>query len=463
MARSERYKSRSRFFQQSEIENRQSEIVHQQSQINLMAAKKKDKVADSKRVNLIEAFSEFSSLKKIDRATMMSVLEEVFRTMIRKEFNSDENFDIIVNVENGDLQAFRERVVVEDTELEDENTQIPISQALAKDADYEIGDVVAEEMNFLDFGRKIVQTAKQTLTQKIRDLERASVIEQYESMIGEIIIGEVYQTWRNEMLVLHEGRELVLPREEQIPKDKYRKGDAIRAVVLRVDALANAPRVIISRADSLFLEKLFEQDVPEIFDGLITIRGVVRDPGERAKVSVESYDERIDPVGACVGMKGSRIHGIVRELRNENIDVINFTANDELYIQRALSPAKVSSMEIDTTERRAKVFLKADQISMAIGKNGSNVKLASRLTDYEIDVYRDEPLGNEEEDVDLEEFSDEIEAWVLEELKRVGCDTAKNVLKLTVEELESRTDLDRETIEEVRAILQAEFDEESRQ
>ena len=410
------------------------------------------------KVNLVEAFTEFSRFKNLDRATLMGVLEEVFRTMIRKQHGSDENFEIIVNVDKGDIQGFRERVVVEDTELEDESQQIPLSEALRIDADYEVGDDLAEEINFHDFGRKIVQTAKQTLTQKIRDLEKAAVIEQYQEMVGQIIVGEVYQVWRNEILVMHEGTELTLPRQEQIPKDKFRKGDTLRAVVMDVTMKNNNPRVIISRSAPLFLEKLFEQEVPEIYDGLITIRGIVREPGERAKVAVESYDDRIDPVGACVGMKGSRIHGIVRELRNENIDVISFTSNDLLYIQRALSPAKISSIKLDEENTQAQVFLKPDQISLAIGKNGLNIKLASRLTKFQIDVYRE--LEADEEDVDLEEFSDEIENWVIEELKRIGCDTARSVLALSSSELERRADLDRETIDSVLNILKAEFEEE---
>lgn len=424
-------------------------------------ARTKKTTIDSRKLDLIEAFGEFARDKKVDRATLMGVLEETFRTMIRKEYGTDDNFDIIVNVESGDIQGFRERTVVEDTDLEDENTQIPLSEALRRDRDYEVGDQVAEELSFLDFGRKIVQTAKQTLSQKLRDIEKAALVEQYESQIGEIIVGEVYQVWRNEILVMHEGHELAMPREEQIPKDKFRKGDTIRAVVTEVDTKGNAPKVIISRASPLFLEKLFEQEVPEIFDGLITIRGIVRDPGERAKVAVESYDDRIDPVGACVGMKGSRIHGIVRELRNENIDVINYTNNSSLYIQRALSPARVSSIKLDEGSRYAQVFLSADQISLAIGKAGSNIRLAGMLTDYRIDVFRDEPTEYEEEDVDLDEFADEIEQWMIDELKRIGCDTAKSVLRLSIEELERRTDLDRENIQEIRDVLHAEFDEDS--
>ena len=413
---------------------------------------------ENTKVNLVEAFSEFSRFKNIDRATLMGVLEEVFRTMIRKQYGSDENFEIIVNVDKGDIQGFRERMVVEDTDLEDELQQIPLSEALTIDSDYEVGDDLAEEINFFDFGRKIVQTAKQTLTQKIRDLEKQGIIEQYQELIGQIIVGEVYQIWRNEILVMHEGTELILPKSEQIPKDKFRKGDTLRAVVTAVTMRNNNPRVVISRAAPLFLEKLFEQEVPEIYDGLITIRGIVREPGERAKVAVESYDDRIDPVGACVGMKGSRIHGIVRELRNENIDVISYTSNESLYIQRALSPAKISSIKLDEEERASQVFLKPDQISLAIGKNGLNIKLASKLTNFQIDVFREyEP---DEEDVDLEEFSDEIEQWIIDQLKGIGCDTARSVLDLSPDELERRADLDRETIENIYEILKSEFEED---
>ncbi len=414
------------------------------------------KVVDTK-INLVEAFTEFSRFKNIDRATLMGVLEEVFRTMIRKQHGSDENFEIIVNVDKGDIQGFRERVVVEDTDVEDESQQIPLSEALEMDADYEVGDELAEEISFFDFGRKIVQTAKQTLTQKIRDLEKTSIVEQYEELIGQIIVGEVYQVWRNEILVLHEGTELTLPRTEQIPKDRFRKGDTLRAVVLEVTMRNNNPRIIISRSDPLFLEKLFEQEVPEIYDGLIEVRGIVREPGERAKVAVASYDDRIDPVGACVGMKGSRIHGIVRELRNENIDVISYTSNEQLYIQRALSPAKISSIRLNDEAQSAQVFLKPDQISLAIGKNGLNIKLAGKLTGYDLDVYRE--LELDEEDVDLEEFADEIESWIIEEFKKIGCDTAKSVINLSADELERRTDLDRETVEHVMSVLQAEFED----
>jgi N utilization substance protein A len=415
------------------------------------------KVAEPK-INLIDAFSEYSRNKNIDRATLMGVLEEVFRTMIRKEYETDENVEIIVNVDKGDIQGFRERLVVEDLEIEDESRQIPLSEALKMDPDLEVGDTLAEEINFFSFGRKIVQTAKQTLTQKMRDLEKASTIEQYQDMVGAIIVGEVYQIWRNETLVMHEGAELILPRTEQIPKDKFHKGDSIRAVVLDVTAKNTNPRIVISRSSELFLEKLFEQEVPEIYDGLIHIRGIVREPGERAKVAVESYDDRIDPVGACVGMKGSRIHGIVRELRNENIDVISFTTNDSLYIQRALSPAKITSIKLDEANKTAQVYLKPDQISLAIGKSGLNIKLASKLTGYQIDVFRE--MDPDEEDVDLDEFNDEIDQWIIDEFKRIGCDTAMSVLELSVEELVRRTDLDEEVVQEVRNVLRAEFEEE---
>ncbi|MDX2286513.1 MAG: transcription termination factor NusA [Bacteroidia bacterium] len=415
------------------------------------------KVAEPK-INLIDAFSEYSRNKNIDRATLMGVLEEVFRTMIRKEYETDENVEIIVNVDKGDIQGFRERLVVEDLEIEDESRQIPLSEALKMDPDLEVGDTLAEEINFFSFGRKIVQTAKQTLTQKMRDLEKASTIEQYQDMVGAIIVGEVYQIWRNETLVMHEGAELILPRTEQIPKDKFHKGDSIRAVVLDVTAKNTNPRIVISRSSELFLEKLFEQEVPEIYDGLIHIRGIVREPGERAKVAVESYDDRIDPVGACVGMKGSRIHGIVRELRNENIDVISYTTNDSLYIQRALSPAKITSIKLDEANKTAQVYLKPDQISLAIGKSGLNIKLASKLTGYQIDVFRE--MDPDEEDVDLDEFNDEIEQWIIDEFKRIGCDTAMSVLDLSVEELVRRTDLDEEIVHDVRNVLRAEFEEE---
>ncbi len=416
----------------------------------------KKKISENKE-SLVESFAEFARSKNIDRATLMGVLEEVFRTMIRKKFGSDENFDVIINVDKGDIQAFREREIVEDGEVEDEATQISLSEALTVDEDVEIGEQMADEVKFLDFGRKMVQTAKQTLTQKVRDLEKQVIFEKYKELIGEIVVGEVYQIWRNEIMIIHEGNELLLPKNEQIPKDRFRKGDTIRAVIIDVEQRNGNPHCIVSRASGLFLEKLFEQEVPEIYDGLITIKGIVREPGERAKVAVESYDDRIDPVGACVGMKGSRIHGIVRELRNENIDVINYTSNEQLYIQRALSPAKISTIKLDEGNKKAQVFLKPDQVSLAIGKSGQNIKLASRLTGYEIDVFRE--VEHDEEDVDLDEFTDEIDDWVIIELKAIGCDTAKAVLELSVDDLERRTDLDRETILEVMKILEAEFED----
>ncbi|MDX2063669.1 MAG: transcription termination factor NusA [Bacteroidia bacterium] len=412
------------------------------------------------RVNLIERLGEFSNFRGVDRATLMTVLEDVFRTMIRRKYGSDENFNVIINVDKGDIQAFRERRIVNDSELEDENTQITLSEALQIDDDYEVGDDLAEEINFIDFGRRAVMAAKQLLAQRIKELEKGAVYQQYEDMKGEIIVGEVYQIWRNEILVMHEGNELVMPKAEQIAKDRYKKGDVIRAAVLDVEMRNGNPRVIISRAAPVFLERLFEQEVPEIYDGLITIKNIVREPGERAKVSVESYDDRIDPVGACVGMRGSRIHGIVRELRNENIDVINYSPNLQIYIARALSPAKISQIIIDETRKHASVYLRQDQIAMAIGKGGQNVRLAGELVGYEIDVFREmDQQEMAEEDVDLDEFTDEIEDWVIAELKGIGLDTAKSVLKLSVDELERRTQLERETIEEIVAVLKAEFED----
>jgi N utilization substance protein A len=416
----------------------------------------KTKVKDTK-LDLVESFSEFSRFKNIDRATLMGVLEEVFRTMIRKKYGTDENFEVIVNVDKGDIQAFREREIVEDGEVEDESKQISLSEALTIDPDYEVGDMNAEEVSFLDFGRKMVQTAKQTLTQKVRDLEKQLIYDQYKEIVGEIIVGEVYQVWRNEIMVIHEGNELILPKGEQIPKDRFRKGDTIRAVVLGAEMKNGNPAITISRASPLFLEKLFEQEVPEIYDGLITVKGIVREPGERAKVAVESYDDRIDPVGACVGMKGSRIHGIVRELRNENIDVINYTSNELLYIQRALSPSKISSIKLDEAHKKAFVYLKPDQVSLAIGKSGQNIKLASRLTGYDIEVFRE--MDPDEEDVDLEEFTDEIDEWIIDEFKAIGLDTAKAVLACSVDELVRRTTLERDVVEQALGVLRAEFED----
>lgn len=408
-------------------------------------------------INLIESFSEFKEFKNIDRPTLMSVLEEVFRSMLRKKYGSDDNFDIIVNTDNGDLEIWRNRLIVPDGEVEDDNLQIEYSAAIKIEPDFEIGEEAIEQVPLETFGRRAVLAARQTLVSKILELEKDEMFRKYKDRVGEIITGEVYQTWKKETLVIDdEGNELILPKSEQIPADFFKKGDSLRAAVLRVEMINNSPKIIISRTSPAFLERLFELEVPEVFDGLITIKKIVREPGERAKVAVESYDDRIDPVGACVGMKGSRIHGIVRELRNENIDVINFTNNIQLYIQRALSPAKITSIKLDENNKQASVFLKPDQVSLAIGKGGHNIKLAGKLTGYEIDVYRDS--DEEEEDVDLDEFSDEIEAWIIDELKSIGCDTAKSVLALTPDELVKRTDLEEETIKEVISILQSEFE-----
>ena len=409
-------------------------------------------------LNLIDTFSEFKELKNIDRATMMRVLEDVFRGLLQKIYETDENFDVIINIDKGDFEIYRNREVVEDDELEDPNLQIKLSEAQKVDEDYEVGEEFTNEVKLADFGRRAILSLRQNLTARILELEKDNVYSKYSKRIGEIIYGEVYQVWKREILILDdEGNELLLPKTEQIPNDYFRKGDTIRAVVIKVEMRNNNPFIILSRTSPVFLERLFENEVPEIFDGLITIKKIVRMPGERAKVAVESYDERIDPVGACVGMKGSRIHGIVRELKNENIDVINFTTNTQLYIQRALNPAKVSSIKIDEENKKADVFLKPDQVSLAIGKGGLNIKLAGQLTGYEIDVYRDiEVVDNE--DVDIEEFGDEIESWVIDELKAIGCDTAKSVLELSVEDLVKRTDLEEETIKDVIDILKAEFE-----
>lgn len=409
-------------------------------------------------LNLIESFSEFKDLKSIDRVTMMRILEEVIRAMIAKKYGTDENFDVIINVDKGDLEVWHNREIVEDGAVEDPVRQISYSEAIKIEPDFEIGEEVSQEVKFPEFGRRAIMAMKQNLHARINDLEKESVYKKYKDRVGEIVSGEVYQIWRKELLVLDdEGNELILPKSEMIPADYYKKGDTLRAVVLRVDMKNNSPAIILSRTSPVFLEKLFEQEVPEVFDGVIIIRKVVRQPGERAKVAVESFDDRIDPVGACVGMKGSRIHGIVRELRNENIDVINYTNNIQLFIQRALSPAKISYMEVNEANRTAKVFLKPDQVSLAIGKGGLNIKLASRLTDYVIDVFR-EDMGDSE-DVALDEFRDEIEDWIIDQFKAIGCDTAKSVLELSVEELVKRTDLEEETIQEVVDILKAEFEE----
>jgi len=409
-------------------------------------------------VKLLDTFAEFKELKNIDRATMMSVLEDVFRSTLAKKYGTDENFDVIINIDKGDFEIWRNRRVVADKKLTDPNLQISLTDAQKIDEDYEVGEDVTDEVKMTDFGRRSILTLRQNLSSRIVELEKGNVYAKYKDRIGEIITGEVYQVWKREILVLDDdGNELIIPKSEQIPTDHYRKGDSIRAVVLSVEMKNNNPLIVLSRTSPLFLERLFELEVPEIFDGLITIKKVVRLPGEKAKVAVESYDDRIDPVGACVGMKGSRIHGIVRELRNENIDVINFTTNVQLFITRALSPAKVISIKVNDENKHVEVFLKPSEVSLAIGKGGSNIKLAGQLTGYEIDVYR-EAEEVEEEDVDLDEFSDEIEEWIIQELKNIGCDTAKSVLELSAEELEKRTDLEEETIQEVMRILASEFE-----
>ncbi len=412
-------------------------------------------------LNLIESFADFARQKNIDRPTMIRILEDVFRTMIRKKYETDDNFDIIINADKGDLEIWRFREIVDDNS-EDiwEHDKISLSEAKKIEPDFEIGEEVAEEVKLLDFGRRAVTTARQTLIQKVKDLEKDILFAKYKELAGEIISGEVYQTLSRETLLTDaDGNELVLLKSEMIPKDRFRKGDNIRAVVHRVEMINGNPKIILSRTSPVFLERLFEQEVPEVYDELITMKKIVREPGERAKVAVESYDDRIDPVGACVGMKGSRIHSIVRELQNENIDVINFTDNMELYIQRALSPAKISSIKIDEESKRVSVYLKPDQVSLAIGKGGQNIKLASRLVGLEIDVFR-ELSGTEEEDVLIDEFSDVLEDWVIEELKKVGLDTAKRVLELGRVELIKRTDLEEETIDEIFKIFSQEFEQE---
>lgn len=409
-------------------------------------------------INLISTFAEFKELKNIDRATMVGVLEDVFRNMLIKTYGSDENFDVIINTESGDFEIWRNRTVVEDDDLDDDNTEISLTEAHKIDPTYELGEDVAQEVKFSDFGRRSVLAIRQNLASRILDLEKANLFEKYSKRIGEIITGEVYQVWKREMLVLDdEENELLLPKTEQIPSDFFRKGDTVRAIVSRVDMINNSPKIILSRIAPEFLERLFELEVPEIFDGLITIKKIVRIPGERAKVAVESYDERIDPVGACVGVKGSRIWGIVKELRNENIDVVNYTANAALMIQRALNPAKILSVNINEETKTAEVHLKPNEISLAIGKGGLNIRLASMLTGYDIDVYR-ETGEEDEEDVDLGEFADEIEPWIIEQFRKIGLDTAKRVLEQNPEELAQRTDLETETVQEVIRILKTEFE-----
>ncbi len=411
---------------------------------------------------LIESFQEFAKMKGVDRPTMLRILEDVFRTMIRKKYYTDENFDVLINLDKGDLEILRYRQVVADEEEEfEETTQIKITEAQVIDPDFAIGEEVAENIKILDFGRRMVQTARQTLIQKIKDLEKENLFNKYKGVVGQIVTCEVYQTLPKETILRdQEGNELVLPKAEQIYKDRFRKGESATAIILRVEMVNGNPKIILSRTSPLFMERLFEREVPEVFDGVITIRRVVREPGERAKVAVESYDDRIDPVGACVGMKGSRIHAIVRELNNENIDVINYTDNQDLFIARALSPAKISSTKIDEANGRAAVYLKRDQVSLAIGKGGQNIKLASRLVELEIDVFRElGELDEDEEDVELTEFSDVLEEWIIEELQRIGLDTAKSVLSKGRDFLIKRTELEEETVDFVLDAMRKEFDQ----
>ncbi|MEE3037870.1 MAG: transcription termination factor NusA [Bacteroidota bacterium] len=407
--------------------------------------------------NLIESFSEFKEFKNIDRETMMNVLEDVFRGVMLKQYGTDENIDVIINIDKGDLEIWRNREIVADDDLEDPNLEIAYSDAIKIEPDFEIGEEVSEQVFLKDFGRRQVLSLRQTLSSRILDLEKKEVFDRYEDRVGEIINGEVYQVWRNEILILDgEENELILPKNEAIPSDYFKKGDTVRAVVKSVEMRNHNPLIILSRTAPEFLARLFEQEVPEVFDGLITIKKIVRVPGERAKVAVESYDERIDPVGACVGMRGARIHGIVRELRNENIDVINYTENTQLYITRALNPAKITSIQYDEETKKADVYLHPDQVSLAIGKGGFNIRLASMLTEYEIDVYRN--VDETEDDVELSEFSDEIEGWIIDELKSIGCDTARDVIKLDKTDLVKRTDLEEETVAEVLSILKEELE-----
>ena len=411
-------------------------------------------------ISLIDTFSEFKELKNIDRTTMVSVLEESFRSVIAKMFGTDENYDVIVNPDKGDFEIWRNREVVADKDLENPNLQISLSEAQKIDASYEVGEEVTDEVNFAKFGRRAILNLRQTLQSKILDLQKENIYKKFKELEGDLVSGEVYQTWSKEILLLDDDKnELLLPKSESIPGDFFRKGETVRAVVANVDNKNNNPKITVSRTNENFLRRLFELEVPEIHDGLINIRAVARIPGERAKIAVESYDDRIDPVGACVGVKGSRIHGIVRELRNENIDVINYTANPSLFIQRALSPAKVSSIRLDENEKKAEVFLRPDEVSLAIGKGGLNIKLASMLTGYVIDVYRDTEEPNEE-DIYLDEFKDEIDGWVIDALKNMGCVTAKAVLNTPRQVLIDKADLEEDTVDQVIAVLRAEFEDE---
>ena len=414
------------------------------------------------RINLIDSFQEFKDAENIDRPTLMKVMEDVFKTLIRKKYGSDEQFDVIVNDQKGDLEIFRRRTIVDDGDIYNTLTEIEYSDAIKIEPDYQVGEELYEEVDIQkEFGRRAILAGKQTLASRINDLKKNLLIKKYEDRVGDIVSGEVYQVWKKEVLLLDEdGNEMILPKSEQIPSDYFKKGETIRGVVKKVELKNNQAVIIVSRTSPVFLEKLLEIEVPEIFDGLIVVRKIVRDPGERAKIAVESFDDRIDPVGACVGMKGSRIHGIVRELKNENIDVINWTSNTQLLIQRSLTPAKISSIDLNDESKHATVYLKPDQISLAIGRRGVNIKLACELTGYEIDVFRESEGDEDAYDIDLDEFADEIEPWIIDELKRVGCDTAHSVLDLTSDELERRTDLEKETIADVRRILKEEFDKE---
>lgn len=407
---------------------------------------------------LVDSFAEFKEFKNIDKATMMRVLEEVFRNMLKKRYGEEAKFDIIINTDQGDLEIYRNRLIVDDGEVEDENTQISITDARKIEPDYEIGEEAIDQVPMDFFGRRNILAARQTLMTKVLELEKDELFRKYTDRVGEIMTGEVYQIWKKEIMVLDdEGNELLLPKNEMIPADFFKKGETVKAIVHEVNMINGSPKIILSRTSPVFLEKLMELEVPEILDGLITIKKIVREPGERAKIAVESYDDRIDPVGACVGMKGSRIHGIVRELRNENIDVINFTTNTSLFIQRALNPAKISSISIDDNTKKANVFLSPDQVSLAIGKGGFNIRLASKLVGYDIEVYR-EDVEFDDSDIDLEEFADEIDGWIIDELKAIGLDTAKAVLGLSNEDLVNRTELEEETVVEIKKILQAEFE-----
>ena len=413
-------------------------------------------------LDLVDSFSEFKDAENIDRPTLIKVIEDVFKTLLRKKYYNDDNFDVIVNDQTGDLEIFQRREVVADADIMNDDTQIELTEAKKLDESYDIGDEVYQELTMESFGRRAILAAKQTLASRISDLKKAILLEKYKEREGEIINGEVYQVWKKEIMLLDdEGNELILPKSEQIPTDYFKKGESVRAVVKKVELRNNGATIILSRTHPSFLAKLLELEVPEIFDGLISIKKIVREPGERAKVAVESYDDRIDPVGACVGMKGSRIHGIVRELKNENIDIINFTQNIQLLIQRSLTPSKISSMNINEETKYAEVFMKADQVSLAIGKRGVNIKLAQELTGYNIDVFRDD-LEEGEFDIDMDEFTDEIDAWVIDILKKVGCDTARSILALSDDELIRRTDLEVETIKDVKETLQREFDEEEK-